>query len=102
MTKTTFALVLALAAVSGCKPRNTGIGPAQQAGKAVDDAGQKVAQSLHAPVEKADEAKRKLEEAGQRAKAQIEAATEDASKGLDKATAEVGKKVERVGEQMQK
>lgn len=98
------AALLALAALAGCQPKhdNGAIGPAQQAGKAVDDAGAMVAHTLHAPIDKAEEAKRKIAEAGAQARRQIEEATDDARDGLDKATNEVGKKVERVGEKMQK
>jgi hypothetical protein len=101
---TIMAAVMAAAALAGCQPKhdNGAIGPAQQAGKAVDDAGAKVAKSLHAPIDKAEEAKRKMAEAGEQARRQIEEATDDARQGLDKATDEVGKKVERVGEKMQK
>ena len=98
-------VALALSAgLAGCQPKqDTGaIGPAQQAGKAVDDAGAQVAKSLHAPIDKAEEAKRKMAEAGEQAKKQIAEATGDARDGLDKATVEVGKKVEQVGEKMQK
>ena len=93
-----------LAGLAGCQPiHDTGaIGPAQQAGKAVDDAGAQVAKTLHAPIDKAEEAKRKMAEAGDQARRQIEQATGDARDGLDKATVEVGKKVEQVGEKMQK
>lgn len=103
-TTTLTAALLALAVLAGCQPKHdTGaIGPAQQAGKAVDDAGAQVAKSLHAPIDKAQEAKRKMEEAGEQARQQIDAATDDARQGLDKATNEVGKKVEQVGEKMQK
>jgi hypothetical protein len=105
MSKTTslMAAALALAALAGCQPKHdTGaIGPAQQAGKAVDDAGAKVAASLHAPIDKAEEAKRKMEAAGDQARKQIADATDDARDGLNKATEEVGKKVERAGEKIQ-
>ena len=105
MSKTTLlAALLALAALAGCQPKHdTGaIGPAQQAGKAVDDAGAKVAQSLHAPIDKAQEANRKMLEASENAKKQIEEATDDARDGLNHATKEVGKKVEQAGEKIQK
>jgi len=105
MSKTTLlAALLALAALAGCQPKNDSgaIGPAQQAGKAVDDAGAKMAQSLHAPIDKAHEANRKILEAGEQAKKQIEEATGDARDGLNHATNEVGKKVEQAGEKIQK
>jgi vacuolar-type H+-ATPase subunit H len=104
MTKSTLlAALLALAALAGCQKHDSAaIGPAQQAGKAVDDAGAKVAQSLHAPIDKAQEANRKMLEASERAKKQIEEATDDARDGLNHATSEVGKKVEQAGEKIQK
>lgn len=104
MNKTTLmAALLALAALAGCQPKQdtAGVGPAQQAGKAVDDAGAKIAKSLHAPIDKAQEAKRQMEAAGEETKKQIAAATDDARDGLNKATEEVGKKVERAGEKIQ-
>jgi Spy/CpxP family protein refolding chaperone len=102
-TTTLMAALLALAALAGCQPKqDTGVpGPAQQAGKAVDEAGARVAKSLHAPIDKAEEAKRKMAEAGEQARKDIADATEDARAGLNDATKEVGKKVERVGEKMQ-
>lgn len=103
-TTTLFAALLAATALAGCQPKHDSgaIGPAQQAGKAVDEAGDKVARSLHAPIDKAEEAKRKMAAAGEQAKKQIEEATDDARQGLNDATNEVGKKVERVGEKIQK
>ncbi|WP_332876135.1 hypothetical protein [Massilia sp. S19_KUP03_FR1] len=101
---TLLAALLALVALAGCQPKqdNGAPGPAQQAGKAVDDAGARVAKSLHAPIDKAEEAKRKMAEAGEQAKRDIAEATDDARQGLNDATNEVGKKVERAGEKIQK
>ena len=103
-TTTLLAALLAAAALAGCQPKqDTGApGPAQQAGKAVDEAGARVAKSLHAPIDKAEEAKRKMAEAGEQAKRDIAEATDDARQGLNDATNEVGKKVERAGEKIQK
>ena len=103
-TTTLLTALLALAALAGCQPKqDTGApGPAQQAGKAVDEAGARVAKSLHAPIDKAEEARRKMEAAGEQAKRDIAEATDDARQGLNDATNEVGKKVERAGEKMQK
>jgi Spy/CpxP family protein refolding chaperone len=103
-TTTLLAALLALTALAGCQPKqdNGAPGPAQQAGKAVDDAGARVAKSLHAPIDKAEEAKRKMEAAGEQAKRDIAEATDDARQGLNDATNEVGKKVERAGEKIQK
>jgi len=103
-TTTLLAALLAVTALAGCQPKhdNGAPGPAQQAGKAVDEAGARVAKSLHAPIDKAEEARRKMEAAGEQAKRDIAEATDDARQGLNDATNEVGKKVERAGEKIQK
>ncbi len=93
-------MVLALAAV-GCHKKDDGMGPAQSAGKAVDDAGEKVAAKLHQPIDKANEAAQALAQSADKARDQIKDATDDARQGLDKATEEVGKKVEKAGEKIQ-
>ncbi len=50
-------LVAVLAVLAACSPRDEdAMGPAQKAGKAMDEAGDKVARELRAPLEKADEA----------------------------------------------
>jgi outer membrane murein-binding lipoprotein Lpp len=99
---TPMAALLALAALGGCQPKQeNGVGPAQQAGKAVDDAGAQVVKTLHAPIDKAHDVQRQVEEQGARTREQIEAATDDARLGLNKATEEVGKKVEKAGEKIQ-
>lgn len=104
------ALLLALA---GCSPREDGeAGPAQQAGKAIDEAGDKVARELRAPLEKADEAAKRvaeradeardrLAERTEEAREKIKDATDEAGRGLQKAGTVVGEKVERAGERMQ-
>jgi hypothetical protein len=110
MTMVGTLLVFALAA--GCSPKNDDIGPAQKAGKAVDEAGDRVAQGLRAPLEKADEAAKKLAaraeeerreiaERTDEAREKIKDATQEAGRGLEKATGKVGEKVERAGEKMQ-
>ena len=87
--------LLAATLVAGCNPsKDEGIGPAQQAGKAIDDAGAKVAGKVQEQVDKADAA---AEQARERAKE----ATAQASRNLDKATEAVGKKVEEAGEKIQ-
>lgn len=94
------ALTLA-AGVAGCSKRDEAMGPAQKAGQAVDNAGDKVARELHDKLDRANQAAQSVAEKAEATKVQIEAATADASKGLDKATEEVGKKVERAGEKIQ-
>lgn len=90
-----------LAGAAGCTRRDEPMGPAQQAGKAVDDAGARVAQKLHEPIDKANEAAAQVAKSADEARDRIKDATEDASRGLDQATEEVGKKVERAGEKIQ-
>jgi methyl-accepting chemotaxis protein len=110
MTMTGALLVFVLTA--GCSRNDDGVGPAQKAGKAVDEAGDKLAQGLRAPLEKADEAAKKLAqraeeerrqiaERTEEAREKIKDATEEAGRGLEKAAGKVGEKVERAGEKMQ-
>jgi predicted small secreted protein len=87
-------LVLAVT-LAGCdQSPGEGIGPAQKAGKAVDDAGARVTSAVQQQVVKADEAAEHARE-----KAKVAAA--EASRNLDRATAKVGEKVEQAGEKMQ-
>jgi hypothetical protein len=96
------ALVLALlSGLSACKKADEPIGPAQKAGAAIDQAGERVAAKLHEPIDKAREVGGQVAEAAKDTEKQINQATEDASRGIDKATEEVGKKVERAGEKIQ-
>jgi hypothetical protein len=90
-----------LAAIAGCNRHQDDMGPAQKAGKAVDDAGAQVAAELHKPIDKANEAAQAVAQSADKAREQIKDATEDARDGLNAATAEAGKKVERAGEKMQ-
>ena len=96
MNRTSIAIaLLAATLVAGCKQSSeTGVGPAQQAGKAIDDAGAKVAGKVQEQVEKADAA-------AQQAREHAKEATEQARGNLDKATEAVGKKVEEAGEKIQ-
>src|SRR5450830_1063842 len=93
------AAVLALG-LQGCSKREDGMGPAQQAGQAVDNAGDKVAKDLHDKLDKANAAAQQTADAARQTRDQIAAAT-DAAKGLDAATEKVGQKVEQAGEKMQ-
>ena len=104
---TSALLVLAmLAGATACTKRDeTAIGPAQQAGAAIDNAGNKVADKLHENIDKANAVSKNVADAAQAQRDEIEKATkgaaQDASKGLSHATEEVGKKVERAGEKIQ-
>jgi hypothetical protein len=96
------AIVLALlAGLSACTKPGEPMGPAQKAGAAIDKTGDQIAAELHKPIDKANEAGQKVNDAALATKAKIEEATQDASRGIDKATEEVGKKVERAGEKIQ-
>jgi uncharacterized membrane protein len=102
----TLLVLAALAGITtGCSKQEEPIGPVQKAGKAVDDAGEKVARGLRESLSKADEAAQKVAQSAENARAKIEDATRDAtrdaSKGLDNATEKVGEKVERAGEKIQ-
>jgi hypothetical protein len=95
-------MVLAvLAGAAACSKHDEAMGPAQKAGKAVDDVGAQVAGTLHAQLDKAHEAAQQVEKSADDTRDKIDAATEDASRGLDAATEQVGKKVERAGEKIQ-
>lgn len=85
------ALLMALA---GCARDEDGAGPAERLGKALDDAGAKVTDSVQDELDRANEAVAD-------ARDQVKDATEEASRGLERATGEVGKSVERAGERMQ-
>ena len=91
-------LLLACAVVSalglaGCNRAPDNPGPAERAGKAIDDAGARVGVKVQEQVDKA-------EDTAQAARERAREATRDASRNLDKATEAVGKKVERAGEKI--
>jgi hypothetical protein len=119
MNKTTLTgIMLALAVLAtGCSDRDRdGRGPAEEAGKAVDDAGANVARETDQAVERADAAAERaaanVDAAAERAEANIEHAADHAEAGVERAGAEVreetreaavatGKAVERTGEKIQ-
>lgn len=86
--------LLLLAALAGCSRDEDAMGPAQRAGKALDEAGAKVSNQLDRELAKADRA-------AEEARDKIKDATRDAKGGLKRATEEVGKKVEDAGEKIQ-
>jgi hypothetical protein len=94
-------LVALVAALGACKKKEEAMGPAQKAGAAIDNAGDKIAKDLHEKLDKADQAAKDMADAAKATGDKIKDATEDASKGLGKATEEVGKKVEQAGEKIQ-
>jgi hypothetical protein len=87
-------MLLVLAALAGCSRDEEAIGPAQRAGKALDDAGARVTHQVDKELAKADRAAEEVRE-------KIKDATQDARGGLKRATEEVGKKVEDAGEKIQ-
>ena len=96
--------VLAVALVAGmsaCTKRDESMGPAQAAGKKLDNVGDQVAKDLHDKLDKADQAAKDVAKSAQDTADKINDATADAAKGLNKVTEEVGKKVERAGEKIQ-
>ncbi|MCA1854457.1 hypothetical protein LE190_00750 [Massilia oculi] len=86
--------LLIVASLAGCSREEEAVGPAQRAGKALDDAGAKVTRQLDNELARADRATREARE-------KIKDATQDAKGGLKRATEEVGRKVEDVGEKIQ-
>ena len=95
-------LTLALVAgLSACTKRDDSMGPAQKAGQAIDNAGDKVAKDLHDKLDKAKQVGTDLAKSAQDTSDKIDEATSDAAKGLNQATEEVGKKVEKAGEKIQ-
>jgi hypothetical protein len=95
------AALALLAGLSACTKPGETVGPAQKAGAAIDKTGDQIAAELHKPIDKANEAKKAVNDAALETRAQIEEATADASRGIDKATVEVGKKIEKAGEKIQ-
>lgn len=94
-------LLTGLAGLSACTKPAEEMGPAQKAGAAIDNAGDRVATGIHEQLDKAHQAGRQMEDAARNTGAKIEEATQDASKGIDRATEKVGEKVEQAGEQIQ-
>jgi acyl-CoA reductase-like NAD-dependent aldehyde dehydrogenase len=94
-----------LAGLGGCTKKEDGMGPAQKAGQAVDNAGDKVARDLQEKLDKANAAAKQVSDSAQQTRDRIAEATADAtadaSKGLDAATDKVGKEVEQAGEKIQ-
>ncbi|WP_229422891.1 hypothetical protein [Telluria aromaticivorans] len=94
MKTTMLGTLLALAVLAGCSRDEDALGPAQKAGKALDDAGVRVSRQVEDELAKADRA-------AAEARDKIKDATKDAKGGLERATEEVGKKVEDAGEKIQ-
>ncbi|WP_229455718.1 hypothetical protein [Massilia sp. KIM] len=86
--------LMALAVLAGCGRDDEGMGPAQKAGKVLDEAGARVSDTVQDELAKADRAT-------EEARDKVKDATRDASRELDKAKEELGRRVERAGEKMQ-
>jgi hypothetical protein len=98
-------LVAALGSLGGCGQADSttgsttgsasrnGIGPAEQAGKALDDAGAKATTKVQEEVGKADAAARQAREA-------VPDAVAQARSNLNQVTDKVGQKVEEAGARM--
>lgn len=102
---TSLVMAAVLAGAGGCSKREDGMGPAQKAGQAVDNAGDKVARDLQDKLDKANAAAKQVSDSAQQTRERIADATadatRDASNGLNAATEKVGKKVEQAGEKIQ-
>ncbi|MGH8853899.1 MAG: hypothetical protein ACREWI_06430 [Telluria sp.] len=90
----TLLVLAAQLALAGCSRPDEEPGPAQRAGKALDDAGVRVSRQVEGELAKADRA-------ADEAREKVKDATSDASHGLKRTTEEVGKKVEEAGEKIQ-
>jgi predicted small secreted protein len=86
------SLMLA-ASLAACKQSNDGMGPAQQAGKTLDEVSAKAADKVKEQVGKADAA-------AADARAKAPEAVEQAKRNLDKVTDKVGQKVEEAGQKL--
>jgi methyl-accepting chemotaxis protein len=93
-------LLAAMVGSTACTPRDEQVGPAQKAGAAIDNAGQKVAEELHESLDKARDAGQQVTDGAKRAEERMQEATEDASEGARKTTEKVGEKVEEAGERI--
>ena len=94
MNRIAMASVLLAAGLAGCGQSDNGMGPAQQAGKAVDEVSAKATVKVEEEVSKADAAAAK-------ARAALPDAVEQARTNLDHVTEKVGEKVEQAGQKIQ-
>lgn len=108
MNKITISGILLAVAVmaTGCKKADDPtMGPAQEAGKAVDQAGANVAAETREGVQKADAAAERaeanVEKAGAEVRQESKEAAAEVKQGVSNATDATGKAVERAGEKMQ-
>lgn len=93
MNRIAMSGILLAACLAGCKQSSQGMGPAQQAGKAIDEASVKVADKVNQEVGKADAA-------AAQARAKAPEAVAQARRNLGEVTDKVGQKVEEAGEKM--
>lgn len=85
--------MLLAACLAACQKSNDGMGPAQQAGKTLDEVGAKAADKVHEEVGKADAA-------AAQAREKAPEAVEQARRNLDKVADKVGQKVEEAGQKL--
>jgi hypothetical protein len=84
------ALLALMAGLSACSKRDESMGPAQKAGQAIDNAGDKVAKDLHDKLDKANQVGKDLAKSAQ-----------DTSDKIDEATSDAARKVEKAGDKIQ-
>lgn len=95
-------LALSVAALSGCQKQEpapvSGAGPAEQAGRQLDQAAAKTSRDLS---QAAEQARQDMSKVTAETKEKLDQAGTNASNSLSNATAKVGAKLERAGEKMQ-
>jgi biopolymer transport protein ExbB/TolQ len=97
----------ALALLGGCQKKEdpSEAGPAERAGRKIDQAteqaGQKLDQAGHKLDNAAQQASQQLSEAAKETSQQLDKAADKAGETLNSATKEAGRKLERAGEKMQ-
>lgn len=92
-TRVAIGGVLLAACLAGCKQSDDGMGPAQQAGKTLDEVSAKAAVKMKEEVGKADAA-------AERAREKAPDAVAQAKRNLNKVTDKVGEKVEEAGQKL--
>jgi vacuolar-type H+-ATPase subunit H len=90
----------ALALLGGCQKKEdpSQAGPAERAGRKIDEATQQAGQKLDNATQQASQ---QLSEAAKDTSQKLDKAADTASEKLNEATKEAGRKLERAGEKMQ-
>ena len=102
-TKQWAAIVMAglmLGGIAGCQKKEdaTGAGPAEQAGRRLDQVTDKAGADL---TKAAHEANQQIQDAARETSQQIDKATDQAAQKVNETTEKAGKKLEQAGEKMQ-